>query len=132
MTNDDRGFAYGVMQLLFSTTTPGGHPGSDVLLMRRPDGVWLRLRQGAGDDEAYLDAFLDLAHCEQLADLLMDTVYTAQLENLRIEERLLSPGQPTAAQRALIAECPWCDVLGMIDGVNGPETCGHAPAWDAG
>lgn len=68
---------YGELQPLFKTTTPAGHPGSDVLIMRRPDGVLLRIQQG----DTYLDAFISAdGQGETLGDVLMDTAWTAQLE----------------------------------------------------
>lgn len=64
---------YGEFESLFTTTTAGGHPGPEVLIMRRPDGVVLRI----GDAEAFIAA---VGQCEQLADVLMDVGWTAQLE----------------------------------------------------
>lgn len=83
MNGDDEPTKYGVMQFQFRTITPGGHPGSDVFLLHRPDGVWLRLSQGGG--EASLDVFLDLEHCERLADELMTPVWEAQMRQRRDE-----------------------------------------------
>jgi hypothetical protein len=34
--------------------------------------------------------------------------------------------------RGRIEECPWCDTLGLVDGDDGPEFCGHPPPLDNG
>ena len=34
--------------------------------------------------------------------------------------------------RHLVADCPWCDSLGLVDGDDGIEFCQHPVACDAG
>lgn len=75
---------YGEPELLFGTTTPGGHAGPDVWIVRRPDGVILRVGVGT-------DVFIAAdQQCEALADVLLDCAFTAQLER-RTSLQLLDP-----------------------------------------
>ncbi|MGE2737874.1 hypothetical protein [Mycolicibacterium vaccae] len=60
---------------MFETTTPGGHHGSEVRLAPRLDGsATLRVVQG----EHFLDVPLTVSQCDELATVLLDTVYSAQ------------------------------------------------------